>query len=1370
MQYKAGYFFNSIFDLFLNKTVKEKVEKIVFQLSHFNLETSDELKHQQVDSCSEIKLIHNLIERGVPTIPSTFIEDLFATIFGLTKRDISELNNISHNFVSDSLSDDIYRAIHIIDPRINKTNQFIDIQAKTKLQGKGFKLDFHYSLVPEYLGQAYIQLIEEDRDFRSLLNSAGLDNEIQQNFQSILDEKNDFVIEMPYEFNSSKGITIEIDEAPSETKYKFEIDKQKKELCKTISWSEPFVIDKQKFTENSGALKPLMDFTYNEYFDTIGKNYRNPVYNTSSGLNALQFALTPLAIGRLHKTIIEYLLSGNLKLNDENWKIGVIERDVPCAHLAFQDLKLHFENLFTLEGSNKKFPQVSLKIFKTTEFKNAKLNDIYIGEVYPIENFDENEDFDLLIDISVIQRFGVINTAYQTKAKFHAKIKSVKSINAERKILTDKLISYQDFTSVNQNAKDNDKAKTALKYFLRNIFRKDDFLPGQLELVNNILQQKNSLGLLPAAGGKSIVYQLATFLQPGISIIVNPIVSVSSNQIDALKKLGIDCISSIDSSLKNAEKLAINFQKLENSETLFCYISPEYLRQKDLRDTFNKMQQNEASISFFVVDEAHCISEWSHDFRTTYHKLGELRDLIIKNKNKQKITTIALSATASNACQFDISEELLIEKENIVEVIGQYSNLNFRIIDATSNQLRPEMTIAQIKKLVGTRKQVHFSFLVKELFADQKDKSKEINALIYTATTYGITGISDNLGDGISEKLASNFERLKIGAYWGTTNDAEGNVLIKDIVQSEINHTKFIDNELDILVATPSLGVGTYKSDIRNVIFYSQPTSIENFIQQTLRAGADGKESTCTILIDRQEFSIPENSSLSGFIDTSTSTFDKYLAYEKIHFKYKGKDKELVVIDGLFKGTTSEKTTHIDIIRDLIKYGFDIETELTFQPKSKPARVYVNSVGKTYGYVDLSNFQFNIDESNFENESSRKLVHYVAQEIKNRCKKTENAYKTLSTALYQAETEGIDNILNRIKSGGIQELFIPFANDGLSKIAESLQKELSASFTINKIKDFYYSSLSVYDFVDKINSVKTIDKKNELINTISDLYRQTRTKAETLIAVYRLSKLDFIEDYIVDELNQQIIAKIKKKASEAYLIKLQEIIENFLLPEKASEIKEQINKISDNYIKNTIQGYVNFIYDYIVKERFKSIETLNQILLQITDNKDTKKDFNKEIRELFSNYFDAKYTSSFFGLIPGSGNISEESNEFTIIENYQTTLGSLKENWFHLKKSTDRLTKILPDDPIPYLLDAYTNLVSGEKDEKIIDADFDEIARGFIKMRKLDSYKPENYQTNIKSFLNQLFQHRPDLKESYESILWLRIHYIWLKDLNKKII
>ena len=346
-QLQAGYFLNSIFDLFLNQTEKDKVKKIVFQLSHFNLATNDDLSYKSKYLTSEIKVINNIISRALPTHPSNFVEELFSTSFGHTKKEISDLNHISYPFLNEELKDELIRAVHIIDPRVKKE----DFNIKFKGENADFKDDFFYSYIPEYLGADFLQLIETDRTYNSLISkNISIKNklELKSKFKSIIDTKTDFVLEIPYENNHKNGIIIEIDNTPVETSYDFKVDTAKKEFTNKIDWLSPLVVNTDNIANSSEQLKPLINFTYNDYFDTISKNYRTPLYNSKAGLDALQLTLSPICIARIQKTTIEYILSGNLNIKAKKWKIAVIERDVPCAYLAFQDLKLLINNLFIL--------------------------------------------------------------------------------------------------------------------------------------------------------------------------------------------------------------------------------------------------------------------------------------------------------------------------------------------------------------------------------------------------------------------------------------------------------------------------------------------------------------------------------------------------------------------------------------------------------------------------------------------------------------------------------------------------------------------------------------------------------------------------------------------------------------------------------------------------------------------------------------------------------------------------------------------------------------------------------------------------------------------------------------------------------------
>jgi len=843
-----------------------------------------------------------------------FIEEMLSTAFGQTKKRGDLFQSIQYFFNDDKLKDEIAHALHIIDPRVKKEYQFA---AAIDSNNNQFKDDFLQSLLPEYLGEAFIQLVDTDRKYSSLaeFEKHQQNTSIKKEYADIWDHKADFVLEMPYENKNKKGIAIEIDDTPVETSYDHKLDTLKNNYAAEINWASPYTLETGKFANSSEELKPLIDFTYNPYFDTISKNYRSPLYKSKDGLDALQLALSPIAVARIQKTVIEYILSGNLNLDATSWSIGIIERDVPCAYLAFQDLKLMFNNLFALKGENKKFPEIKLNIYRTNEFKNAKLNSLYSGNIKSVENFDENLVFDLLIDVSVLQRSNIRNPDYKTNAKFKANIRSARSISSKRKFLTDKHIRYFDVKYGNKDRNRTDKAREALKYFLKNIFRKEQFLPGQLEILNKSLQQKNVLGLLPTGGGKSIAYQLAALLQPGFSVVVNPLMSVMTDQIHALQKLGIDGLTYLNASVKKADEMSYKLSEINSCDSLFIYIEPEFFRDKKTQVLLENLPINKVYPSYFIVDEAHCISEWGHDFRPEYHRLGEIARKILKPKRPGYVPIIGLTATADYNVQFDIQDELFVENENIVRPDFSQAKLKFKIVDVSSTSIKPEMAISQAKYLSGSRKQVHFTYLMEELFPNGVSKNQENNTLIFCPAPYGQTGISDEKGDGLADKIEANFEQLRLGKFWGSTNDGTDSVPLSLAEQSEKYHQEFLDSEIDILIATKSFGIGINKPDIRNIIYFNMPNSVESFIQQTYRAGRDGKETNCTVIVDNQLIQIPAGSLLKNYHKSDKIPFDKYIALEPLLKSYKGKVKEIAVLNELLK----EKIKLMDILTWLKK-------------------------------------------------------------------------------------------------------------------------------------------------------------------------------------------------------------------------------------------------------------------------------------------------------------------------------------------------------------------------------------------------------------------------------------------------------------------
>lgn len=649
-QLQAGYILDGINDSLKRLNKPKEVKGLLRHLSCFDLETDCDISSNSSDSF--VSVIHNLIVRGIPTRPSIFIENKFLETFQKFQIDNSDftkqLGNIKYESkLNEGEKNDIFSALHIIDPRIKLTENNYDFELESN-----FEKDFIFKYLPENNLSFIQQLFESQRKLNTIVTP-----EIGHNFHS---QRVDFSYEFPYELeipfeifgekkvrNYNQGILIEIDGTHHNLPEQGLLDKFRDKSVKDTNW-QPFriknITDKSfaNWVKRSTSLK-IID---NNYQKNLSDNW----------LDILQLTLSPFAIARVQKTIIEFILSNNLELKAKEWNILAIERDVPCVALAIEDLKQHFQHLFNLAGKNQSFPKVNLQILSTEEFASSKLHDT---QPELISKFQSEREFDLIIDIAVLQRQGIVKNEISFKGKNKAIIRSSHYVNSERKIYTSGLIDYQPITKKLENETYEDilHAKESLTYFLQNIFRKESFREGQLPILNRALQGKSVIGLLPTGGGKSLTYQIASLLQAGVTMVIDPIKSLMQDQYDNLVKNGIDSCNFINSKLTREEKTIATNQVTE-SKVLFTFVSPERLQIEDFRLSLKEMHKNNVYFSYCVIDEVHCVSEWGHDFRTSYLSLGRNAIEHCKTKNKQSIPIFGLTATASFDVLSDVEREL----------------------------------------------------------------------------------------------------------------------------------------------------------------------------------------------------------------------------------------------------------------------------------------------------------------------------------------------------------------------------------------------------------------------------------------------------------------------------------------------------------------------------------------------------------------------------------------------------------------------------------------------------------------------------------------------------------------------------------------
>lgn len=398
-----------------------------------------------------------------------------------------------------------------------------------------------------------------------------------------------------------------------------------------------------------------------------------------------EIAYSPLAVARIQKLLVEIIIAGKLSLDMPEWNILVEENDVPCAALAFEDFKQMFDTLtsMSIEYENLVLPRINLTIVSNDKYNNSPL---HLKECHVEKATEEirNVEYDLVIHYSSSVKTAEYEfTKYKAKNDCYFAIFSAAKDNlkAERYVYTTDRIDYKPFVAKNEQGIyiEEDKQVGKLVYFLNLLFRKEKFRNGQLPILTRAMSNKPVIGLLPTGSGKSLTYQLAAMLQPGITIVIDPLVSLMKDQYDGLMHNGIDSCTFINATVTDKNKRE---DMMERSKIQFLFLSPERLCIRSFRNRLRNMQDLHVYFAYGVIDEVHCVSEWGHDFRFTYLHLGRnLYNYVLPRQaqgEKRKLSLFGLTATASFDVLADVERELSgngafpIDSEAII----RYENTN----------------------------------------------------------------------------------------------------------------------------------------------------------------------------------------------------------------------------------------------------------------------------------------------------------------------------------------------------------------------------------------------------------------------------------------------------------------------------------------------------------------------------------------------------------------------------------------------------------------------------------------------------------------------------------------------------------------------
>ncbi len=472
-------------------------------------------------------------------------------------------------------------------------------------------------------------------------------------------------------------------------------------------------------------------------------------------------------IYRLELAILS--LIRNNKLKDKYWNINYVNGDINLLKIACEDIIYWLKLLISISKIEYDEPVLNLK----------------------------NEDY---ID-------GYINVKYDNKNTYDNTYNIIDCVLVDDEdnddffsIWIDKYIEY----NVSKNKLHN------LEELLFELFGFEHFNDGQFEILEHTMNGYNTIGILPTGGGKSLIYQFASLLEPKITIVVDPINSLIKDQIDGLaKKFGITRCLNLTSSNENR---AVDEGKLRKGNALFAFLSPERFQIEGFREILVSLSYNR-SIERVVLDEVHCLSEWGHDFRIPYLMLADT----LKTYCGDNVKYLGLTATAAASVINDLIVELRMDMTDVVFLKHlRRKNLTFHFMNFNQQTDMSKALLNQISDV------------------NTKLNGDKTNSMIIFSRTKG----------GKSQTSIENIYRLLQPIYDNVLEVYHGSLKTED---KEISQDEFVNNKKSILIATKAFGMGIDKPNIRCTIHYGTPNSFEAFYQEAGRAGRDQKPANCYI-------------------------------------------------------------------------------------------------------------------------------------------------------------------------------------------------------------------------------------------------------------------------------------------------------------------------------------------------------------------------------------------------------------------------------------------------------------------------------------------------------------------------------------------
>lgn len=955
---------------------------------------------------------------------------------------------------------------------------------------------------------------------------------------------------------------------------------------------------------------------------------------------------TPIGVTRIEKTIVESLISGRISLDSAKWSIVVEEGDVPCAALAVAELKEMFDNLvlMTEDYSHLRFPDIDLTIV------NASYPDspLHLGnKVYPSCEAVPMQEFDMALDYtSSVKGEGEYPfSKYNVKNDCYYAVFSADELAAQRSVYTTDLITYKRFTFTDESGQysDNFELVGHLEYFLRLIFRKESFRIGQLPILTRALRNQSVIGLLPTGGGKSLTYQLAAMLQPGITIVIDPLRSLMLDQYEGLLANGIDTCTYINANVGKEEREQREF-RMEQSQCQFVFLSPERLCIYSFRKRLQNMHEARVYFAYGVIDEVHCVSEWGQDFRFSYLHLGRNLYQFVRAKEGE-VTLFGLTATASFDVLADVERELsgsdaykldadaLIrcEDTNRLELqyrvipipiefkrdtyydpyghlpeelprpysIGSIQRANetksdklFDVISSIPGMAGELMTDESIRNIVRhyydrqhKEQESVTGEELKTVFPDDfhKEKAEYPQAGIVFCPHRRNTGVSV---DVCAEKLHTYVP--DVGKFY--SSDSSGNNT-EDVDNTFMENMKlFRDDKLSLMVATKAFGMGIDKPNVRFTVNMNYSDSLEAYVQEAGRAGRDRAMALSLILVsDYHLVRINRDCPVTKFP----------MGIIKNHW-FKEDDLDFILS---YYGISVDKTKwcsycnpNVDVVKLACEENPDAFKKSCVGCKKQGHCGLQEVKNEFMGWGTYQELQ-EAAESHQYTLTGRNIV-YQSPDYENRMYFYNNAY--------------------------------PGRDREVSTMVELMSKLTVRSFIGDTVE---IADIGVTVQKGFLDTVLQQEPGTEIVVIIG---YEGLDEAAFSKAIYRMCCIGLIDDFTMNYVQKTYRVVCRRKPEGEYYLCLKEFLMRYYPQNKAEqEVEKARQHKGDNEIHKCLGYLTDFIYENLAFKKKRAVDDIRTFCNIGLDNGKDWKELNEDLKDYIYYYFNSKYAKDDYCLDSG---------------------------------------------------------------------------------------------------------------------------------------